>query len=121
MFKVDENLPMEVARILRDRELDAVTVREQQLLGCSDEVLAAVCSSEGRTVVTQDLGFVRVLRSWPVVHAGLIILRPRRSDRSSVIRLARLVSRSLPPRALRGEIWIVNEAGVRVRRANPPP
>lgn len=120
MFKVDENLPVEVAEVMRERALDAVTVRDQQLLGCSDELLAGICGREGRTVVTLDLGFARSLGAWPAPHAGLVILRPKRPDRTSIIRLATLVARNLPSSALRGEIWIVNETRIRVRSGLVP-
>jgi predicted nuclease of predicted toxin-antitoxin system len=35
-FKVDENLPVEVAALLTDRGHDAATVRAQGLAGASD-------------------------------------------------------------------------------------
>jgi len=39
-FKIDENLPAELAELLRSRSHDAVTVAEERLKGCVDSVIA---------------------------------------------------------------------------------
>jgi predicted nuclease of predicted toxin-antitoxin system len=36
-FKVDENLPIEVAALLRDAGHDAVTIHDEQLVGADDD------------------------------------------------------------------------------------
>jgi hypothetical protein len=47
-FKVDENLPADVARILREAGYDAVTIGAQHLSGTPDARLADVVLDEGR-------------------------------------------------------------------------
>ncbi len=47
-FKIDENLPVEIAEILRAREFDAETVIEENLNGKSDELVSKVCLKENR-------------------------------------------------------------------------
>jgi predicted nuclease of predicted toxin-antitoxin system len=42
-FKVDENLPIEVAQLLRESGHDVYSVHEQGLVGAKDHVLAEVC------------------------------------------------------------------------------
>lgn len=42
-FKVDENLPIEVVRMLEDNGHDALTVLEQNLGGALDSRIAQVC------------------------------------------------------------------------------
>ena len=51
-FKVDENLPDDVARILREAGYDAVTIGTQALSGIPDARLADVILGEGRALVT---------------------------------------------------------------------
>ena len=63
-FKVDENLPIEIAKLLRDAGHDALTVQEQRLGGGSDPDIAAVCKEENRALVTLDVDFGDI-RSYP--------------------------------------------------------
>jgi predicted nuclease of predicted toxin-antitoxin system len=53
-FKLDENLPVEAAEVLRRVGYDAVTVLEQNLGGVADPEVASVCQNEGRTLITLD-------------------------------------------------------------------
>ena len=53
-FKLDENLPAEMADLFKRAGHDAVTVLDQQLSGVSDPVLATVCIQERRAIVTLD-------------------------------------------------------------------
>jgi predicted nuclease of predicted toxin-antitoxin system len=59
-FKVDENLPTEVAGLLVGVGYDAVTVGDQRMARRPDTELAAVCQREGRAVVTLDLDFADI-------------------------------------------------------------
>jgi predicted nuclease of predicted toxin-antitoxin system len=46
--KVDENLPMEVAQLLRKAGHEAATVLDQHLGGGDDLTIASICQQEGR-------------------------------------------------------------------------
>lgn len=54
-LKLDENLPVEAAELLREAGHDATTVLEQDMGGESDPNVAAVCLHEARVLVTFDL------------------------------------------------------------------
>lgn len=56
-FKVDENLPPEVANLLNDLGHEALTVWDEGLTGKPDPQVAQVCRAELRTLVTLDGGF----------------------------------------------------------------
>jgi predicted nuclease of predicted toxin-antitoxin system len=47
-FKVDENLPRDVAETLIGGGHDAVTVPQQNMGGATDIIVADVCRQEGR-------------------------------------------------------------------------
>jgi predicted nuclease of predicted toxin-antitoxin system len=49
-FKIDENLPIEVAELLRQTGYDATTVLEQDLGGSADTYLASLCQEERRVL-----------------------------------------------------------------------
>ena len=46
-FKVDENLPTEVAELLAHAGHDAMTVGDQRMVGQPDANVAIVCQREG--------------------------------------------------------------------------
>lgn len=64
-FKIDENLPVELAEILRRADHDAETVLDQALQGRHDPVIASTCQKEERILVTLDRGFSDV-RAYPL-------------------------------------------------------
>jgi predicted nuclease of predicted toxin-antitoxin system len=117
VFKIDENLPEEVAHVLIRAGFDTATVREQRLAGSPDPDIAAICSRERRTLVTQDHDFARDLVLRSLSHAGLILLRPHSADRSSLIRLTKAFAAQLPRQPLYGQIWVVREGSIRRRDA----
>jgi predicted nuclease of predicted toxin-antitoxin system len=59
-FKVDENLPLEVASLLTAAGHDALTVLDQLLGGHSDLAVDEACRHEGRAIVTLDLDFTDI-------------------------------------------------------------
>jgi hypothetical protein len=63
-FKVDENLPIELADLLCEAGHDAVTVHDEKLGGADDDDIAPVCQREARAFLTFDLGFSDI-RSYP--------------------------------------------------------
>ena len=71
-FKIDENLPVEIAALLRDAGYEATSVVDQGLGGSADPDIAAVCRHEDRALVTLDMDFADI-RTYQ--HSGLIVLR----------------------------------------------
>jgi predicted nuclease of predicted toxin-antitoxin system len=114
-FKVDENLPMEAATLLSNAGYDALTVGDQHMSGESDSVLAAVCRSEMRAVVTLDLDFADIRAYSPADHAGIVVLRLARLDKSRVLEAIQRLLPVLAQESLVGKLWIVENSRVRIR------
>lgn len=114
-FKVDENLPTEAAELLRSRAWDALTVNEQAMEGCADSVLAQVCREELRTLVTLDLDFADIRSYAPTQHAGIIVLRPPTQSKRDVLRLLERAVEQMARERMSGTLWVVDEAGIRIR------
>ena len=74
-FKLDENLPVELANMFREAGHDAVTVLDQDLLGAPDSDLASVCMHEGRVIVTLDTDFADIRTYPPGAYPGLVVFR----------------------------------------------
>lgn len=116
-FKIDENVPIEAAELLRVAGYtDCHTVYDERLAGAPDAALANAIRVEGRALVTLDLDFADLRAYPPHEYAGLLVLRPRKPDRESALRL---LTRALPllrQEPLAGALWIVDEQRVRIRR-----
>lgn len=114
-FKVDENLPVELAEELRVASYNAVTVAEQQLTGSTDTTLSEICRSEGRAFVTLDLDFADIRTYPPEEYSGLIVLRIARQDKPHVLEVFRRMLEVIGREPLEGRLWIVEERRIRIR------
>ena len=110
-FLVDENLPVELARVLVDRGHDVTYVPDSSLRASPDTELWSVAASEERILVTKDLDFPLNIRPEP---PGLVIVRvPPRWNR---LQIARLFADRMPDEdQLAGRITVISPAGVRSR------
>jgi len=59
-FKIDENLPIEVARVFAEAGHSGSTAMEEGLGGSSDQAIAEKCQAEGLVLVTLDVGFADI-------------------------------------------------------------
>jgi len=113
-FKVDENLPAEIAELLRSAEHDATTVHEQRLMGEADPRILEVCREEDRALITLDMDFANVRAYPPVQHSGIVVLRVARQDKPHVLAVFRAALPLLGQHPLQHHLWIVEEDRVRI-------
>lgn len=114
-FKIDENLPVELANMLGAAGHDAVTVTQERLQGSPDPEIAAVCIREHRILVTLDLDFADIRAYPPLEYPGFIVLRVARQDKHQVTRVFDLALRLIGLETLQNRLWIVDETRVRIR------
>ena len=114
-FKIDENLPVEVADLLRVAGHDAMTVLEQDLGGQADRTIGVVIREEKRALITLDLDFADIRTFPPGDFEGLIVLRLTRQDKPRVLAVIERVIPLLNSEPLAGLLWVVDESAVRVR------
>jgi len=88
-FKLDENLPSEACRILRNAGHDAVSITDQNLGGCPDSTISAVCKSEGRILVTLDTDFSSVLAYPPEEFPGIVVIRTDNQAKTTILDIVR--------------------------------
>ena len=114
-FKIDGNLPVEAAGVLREAGHDAVTVVEQRLGGAVDPVAAAICQSETRVLVTLDTDFADIRAYPPSDYPGLIVLRLSRQGKPQALETLRRLVSMLAEETPKGHLWIVERDHIRVR------
>jgi len=114
-IKLDENMPISLAFVLRSAGHDVTTVPEQNLSGEGDPLVLETATKEGRLLMTFDVDFGDV-RAYPVrSHAGVVVFRLH-DQRWAVLKetAERLLTSGLLERLEHG-IAIVNENRIRVR------
>lgn len=114
-FKIDENLPEDVASILEGAGYDAVTVLRQKLGGSDDARIAQICKDENRILMTVDTGFADIRTYPPGDYPGIIVLRLKRLDRPYVTEAVKRLLSSLATEQVNQRLWIVEDVRVRIR------
>jgi len=114
-FKVDENLPVEVAELLRQAGYDALTVHDEDLVGTLDPQIASICQNEKRALITLDTDFADIGAYPPKDYFGFIVLRLRMQDKHHVIKVFNRLLKMLPAEKLEQQLWVVDENRIRVR------
>jgi len=114
-FKIDENLPIEVAKLLQQVGYDSATVYDQNLVGEVDEKIAAVCQSEKRAIVTLDTDFADIRAYPPGAYFGIIVMRLKRQDKPYVLEIVNRWIKALSDETLEGRLWVVDERQIRIR------
>lgn len=114
-FKIDENLPVEAAGLLRQAGYDVRTVLEQGIGGSPDLDVATVCQREQRALITLDKDFADIRAYPPGEYDGLIVLRILHQDKPSVLALMERLLPLLARESLARHLWIVDERHVRIR------
>ncbi|HPS58747.1 MAG TPA: DUF5615 family PIN-like protein [Spirochaetota bacterium] len=114
-FKFDENLPLLSVAIFRENGFDACSVRDQELNGCTDDRLLAVCTAEERILITLDLDFSDIRKYEPDALNGIIIIRPDKQDKNTIINILKRIIPVVQTEALKGKLMIVESDKIRIR------
>lgn len=115
-FKIDENLPVDVADLLKQAGHEADTVYDEGITGADDVTISKVCKKEKRIIITLDLGFADIRTYPPADFEGIIVLRLIKQDKNYVLGIAERLITALESGELTGKLWIVDEKRIRVRQ-----
>jgi predicted nuclease of predicted toxin-antitoxin system len=114
-FKIDENLPTDIAELLKKKGHDAITVPQQNLTGTSDENLASTCRKEKRTLVTLDTDFADIRAYPPEKSCGIIVMRLSRHDKSHTLEVFQRAIDLLSSESIEQHLWVVEADKIRIR------
>ena len=115
--KIDENLPVEAAALLRAAGWDCSNVYDEALSGAEDARISAACRIEERVLFTLDQDFADIRAYAPADHLGIVVLRPRDPHREAVLQLLGRTLRVLEQQWTSHRLWIVEPGRIRVRAA----
>jgi predicted nuclease of predicted toxin-antitoxin system len=101
-FYLDEHILAAVAKGLRQRGVEVMTLVEANMLGASDEEHLAFARSEHRVLVTHDDDFLR-LAAKGTSHAGIVYI-PRRRAVGAIIRGLIVLARTFTGKAMRDHV-----------------
>jgi predicted nuclease of predicted toxin-antitoxin system len=118
--KLDENLPVEAAELLRTAGWECDSVHDEGLAGADDPIVAARCQAEARVLFTLDLDFADIRGYPPSEYVGIVVLRPVEPSRRQALELVSRVLPVLSKEWTEHGLWIVEPGRVRVRGANEP-
>jgi predicted nuclease of predicted toxin-antitoxin system len=113
---LDQGLPRSAARILREREIDAVHVGEISMSTAADSAILARAHSERRTVVTLDADFHALLALSDAHSPSVIRLRIEGLQGIGAADLIQQVLELTASEVQAGAVVAVTTAGVRVKR-----
>jgi predicted nuclease of predicted toxin-antitoxin system len=87
-IKLDENLPLRLAGILKAMGHDVDTLHAEALLGRDDSQVWEAVQRDSRFLITQDqdMDFSDLRRFAPGSHHGILLARLRSSKRRDLIR-----------------------------------
>jgi predicted nuclease of predicted toxin-antitoxin system len=115
LFKIDENLPTELAQLMVSSGYDAKTVYDQQLQGVDDPVLMDRCDQEKRILITLDIDFSDITLYPPEKHAGILVLRLANQSKQNILNVFRKILTALEREPIKNHLWIVDETVIRIR------
>ncbi len=116
-FKLDENLPADLATFLGEEGHDVADVVQEELAGEDDSPILKAATDEGRILMTFDLDFADIRHYPPGTHAGIVVFRLHDQRWRTLEGPARrLLAESSLDKLERG-LAIVDETRVRYKRS----
>ena len=113
-FKIDENLPVELAQLLNQCKHNALTVLDQNLQGSDDPEIIKICLQEGRILITLDKGFADIRNYPPYKYPGIVIFRVSRQSKTHLVKVLQRLIPLFEREPIKKHLWIVEDSRVRV-------
>lgn len=113
-FKLDENIPIDLVRVLSGLGHDVDTVPQEALTGRPDSVVWASTQEAERLLITQDLDFSDVRRYAPGTHNGILLVRLAHPSRRGLLDRVGMLFLNEPIEEWRGSCVVVTDRKIRV-------
>jgi predicted nuclease of predicted toxin-antitoxin system len=116
LVKLDENLSNSHVIFLQEVGYECDRVTDEGLSGEDDQVIWQQVCQEGRFLITLDLDFSDIRLFPPGSHPGILLLRPQKLSRQSVLELLAKIISEHPLETLKGCLVVADEQKTRIRR-----
>lgn len=120
-FKLDENQPLALRDRLSALGHDADTCEDEGLRGSVDGTVWTAVVADDRVLVTCDLDFSDIRLFPPGTHPGIVLFRLSLPDTDTILAAADRLFLHVPPDDLVGNLVIVEDNRIRIRRPLPGP
>ncbi len=114
-FKLDENLPVEIADSFREAGHQIDTVHDEGLAGAPDIEILEHARIEDRILLTMDKGIADIRLFPPSMYPGIVLFRLATSGRGEVLRFVQEALTDLLSTDIAGRLVIVSPRGIRTR------
>jgi predicted nuclease of predicted toxin-antitoxin system len=114
-FKLDENLPRELADDLRRLGHDSDSIVEEGLSRAKDRTVLQAARTAGRVLLTLDKRIASLLQHPVHEHAGVVLFRPDTAGRRAVSSFVRARLSALLEMELAGRLTVVGSTRIRAR------
>src|SRR5262245_57216944 len=113
-FKLDENMPVDLVRVLSGLGHDVDTVPEEALTGRPDSDVWACTQEAERLLITQDLDFGDRRRFAPGTHNGILLVRLAYPCRQTLLDRVGMLFLNEPIEEWHGSLVVVTDRKIRV-------
>jgi len=114
-FKLDENLPLEIADAFRGAGHHIDTVQDEGPAGAPDNEILDHSRAAGRILLTMDKGIADIRRFRPESYTRIVLFRPSSAGRGEVLRFVQEALPDLLSTDLIGRLVVVSPRGIRSR------
>jgi len=114
-FKIDENLPESVKRLIIEHGFDCHSVYDENIQGGTDDRLIEICREEKRHLLTLDLDFADIVTYPPEQYHGIIVIRLSKQDAPSVTKRVGEILDQISKLKLPGHLVSVGNDKIRYR------
>ena len=115
-FKLDENIPLRLKKIIKEAGHSACDVYEQNLVGKADPVVLKRCREENYVLITNDTDFENIQAYPPGTHAGVILFKLKSQGIPSVTRAITQLLAKVDLERTRGALTIVGPDLIKIRK-----
>jgi predicted nuclease of predicted toxin-antitoxin system len=115
-FKLDENIPVDLVRVLSGIGHDVDTVPQEALTGRPDSVIWSCSQEAERLLITQDLDFSDRRRFAPGTHNGILLVRLAHPSRQGLLDRIGMLFLNEPVEEWHGSLVVVTDRKLRVTR-----
>lgn len=115
-IKLDENLPVRLATLLKKFGHEVHTLHEEGLMGHTDGEVWEAAQKESRFLITQDLDFSDSRKFAPGSHHGILLIRLRSPSRRDLIERIEEMFQKENVREWAGCFVVATERKIRVLR-----